>query len=170
MANFNRGNRGGNFRRGGFSGERSFDRPQMHQAVCDNCGKECQVPFKPTSGKPSYCSNCFEKNGGGESRRPQGRNFEERRMFDAVCSNCGNNCQLPFQPRDDKPVFCSNCFENRDKNINKGGNEQFEAINAKLDKILGILLPIVEQETAEEIEEVTPKKTKSPKKTDIPKE
>lgn len=32
---------------------------EMFAAVCANCGKECQVPFKPTEGKPVYCSECF---------------------------------------------------------------------------------------------------------------
>ena len=32
---------------------------EMFGAVCAECGKECQVPFKPTEGKPVYCSECF---------------------------------------------------------------------------------------------------------------
>ncbi len=32
---------------------------QMHPAVCATCGKDCQVPFVPTTGKPVYCSDCF---------------------------------------------------------------------------------------------------------------
>ena len=32
---------------------------EMFSAVCAECGKECQVPFKPTEGKPVYCSECF---------------------------------------------------------------------------------------------------------------
>ncbi len=31
----------------------------MFPAVCSACGKECQVPFKPTEGKAVYCSECF---------------------------------------------------------------------------------------------------------------
>ncbi len=31
----------------------------MHQAVCDQCGKPCEVPFRPTTGKPVYCNICF---------------------------------------------------------------------------------------------------------------
>jgi CxxC-x17-CxxC domain-containing protein len=32
---------------------------EMFAAVCVECGKDCQVPFKPTEGKPVYCSECF---------------------------------------------------------------------------------------------------------------
>jgi CxxC-x17-CxxC domain-containing protein len=31
----------------------------MHQAVCAQCGKSCEVPFRPVQGKPVYCSACF---------------------------------------------------------------------------------------------------------------
>ncbi len=34
---------------------------EMFPAVCDECGKQTQVPFQPTSGKPVYCSDCFER-------------------------------------------------------------------------------------------------------------
>jgi len=37
------------------------ERPEMTDVVCDKCGKDCQVPFKPTSSKPIFCSECFEK-------------------------------------------------------------------------------------------------------------
>jgi CxxC-x17-CxxC domain-containing protein len=33
-------------------------------------------------------------------------------MFDAVCASCGKNCKVPFQLRDDRPVYCSDCFSN----------------------------------------------------------
>ncbi|MBM4421234.1 MAG: hypothetical protein FJ034_06565, partial [Chloroflexi bacterium] len=34
-----------------------------------------------------------------------------REFFTATCSNCGGEARVPFQPRGDKPVYCSNCFE-----------------------------------------------------------
>ncbi|MCS6803115.1 MAG: zinc-ribbon domain containing protein [Chloroflexota bacterium] len=34
-----------------------------------------------------------------------------REFFSATCSSCGNEARVPFQPRPDKPVYCSNCFE-----------------------------------------------------------
>ena len=34
---------------------------ERHTVTCDSCGKRCEVPFKPTSSKPVYCSDCFKK-------------------------------------------------------------------------------------------------------------
>ncbi len=49
-------------RSGGFnSGFRSFGSREMHKAVCDECKQECEVPFKPTEGKPVYCKECYAK-------------------------------------------------------------------------------------------------------------
>jgi CxxC-x17-CxxC domain-containing protein len=58
---------GGGFggRGGGFGG-RDRPRPEMHDAICAKCKKECQVPFKPTEGKEVLCSECFEKSGGNQ--------------------------------------------------------------------------------------------------------
>jgi len=63
----NRGSGSGNGFRRNNSGFRrnNFDRGprEMHDAKCAKCGKECQVPFKPTEGRPVYCSECFKKEG-----------------------------------------------------------------------------------------------------------
>ena len=48
-----------NLGRNNFSGRRE-DRPEMFDAVCDECGKDCKVPFRPTGNKPIYCSQCFD--------------------------------------------------------------------------------------------------------------
>ena len=34
---------------------------EMHGAVCAACGKKCEVPFKPTAGRPVYCRDCYQK-------------------------------------------------------------------------------------------------------------
>jgi CxxC-x17-CxxC domain-containing protein len=42
-----------------------------------------------------------------------------RSMYKATCAECGNECEVPFKPRGDKPVFCNSCFKNkRDRNQN----------------------------------------------------
>jgi CxxC-x17-CxxC domain-containing protein len=38
----------------------SFKR-EMHKAVCADCGKDCEVPFKPIEGRPVYCRDCYRK-------------------------------------------------------------------------------------------------------------
>jgi CxxC-x17-CxxC domain-containing protein len=34
---------------------------EMHRVICSTCHKECEVPFKPTSSKPVYCEDCFNR-------------------------------------------------------------------------------------------------------------
>ena len=43
---------------GGFGG--GFQR-EMHKAVCADCKKECEVPFKPSGSRPVYCKECYSK-------------------------------------------------------------------------------------------------------------
>jgi len=51
---------GGSYSAGGYSGgSRDRGPREMFTATCSNCGKDAQVPFRPTSGKPVYCSDCF---------------------------------------------------------------------------------------------------------------
>jgi len=127
---------------------------QMHHAVCSDCGRDCEVPFKPSGDKPVFCSECFGNKDGGDrdnNRRSERRSNDrfdsrDRPMFDAVCDKCGSDCQLPFRPSSDKPVYCSDCFEKVSKNNNRGNagggdqnKKQFEMLNAKLDSILEML-------------------------------
>ena len=62
---FGRGNRdsGRKFGQRNRPGFRSnFENREMHKAVCSECKQNCEVPFKPTEGKPVYCKECFMKN------------------------------------------------------------------------------------------------------------
>jgi CxxC-x17-CxxC domain-containing protein len=49
---------GGGYGGGGY-GSRSSAPREMFTATCSNCGNEARVPFRPTNGKPVYCSDCF---------------------------------------------------------------------------------------------------------------
>lgn len=33
----------------------------LFTATCSSCGSEAKLPFEPTSGKPVFCDNCFQK-------------------------------------------------------------------------------------------------------------
>ena len=50
---------GGGYSSGGSAGYSDRGTRQMYTATCSSCGKDAQVPFQPTSGKPVYCSDCF---------------------------------------------------------------------------------------------------------------
>lgn len=187
MADFNRGdNRGGGGRsfgnRGGFGGggrsssfgPRRFgggssERREMHKAICAKCGKECEVPFRPSEDRPVYCNNCFDRNRETTDSRPPRRmdsdrpsDFGPRKMFETICDNCGNACSVPFRPTEGKPVYCSNCFEEKGERHERGTrnnvtsgptNSQFDMLNSKLDKILSFLNPQVPQK-AKKVEPV----------------
>ena len=63
------GGAGGYNSGGGGGGGYGRDRGprEMFAATCSSCGREAQVPFRPTSGKPVYCSDCFRSQRGGSS-------------------------------------------------------------------------------------------------------
>lgn len=86
MKNFNFGNRSRDRRsssRRDFSGRDSM-RSSLHDAVCDECGKDCQVPFKPRGDKPIYCSDCFEKKGGRDSNRSNWKGSSDRSISQLI--------------------------------------------------------------------------------------
>jgi len=167
MENFKRNNRsGGRGNSGRFAG-RNSGRPAMHRAICSECGKDCEVPFKPTGDKPVFCSDCFRSKRNAEPRRFSGKdsgrfNSGNKRMYKVVCDKCGKECEVPFRPTSDKPIYCSQCFSRggTDKSSDQV-SKQFEIINAKLDKILKALSPCISAEADE--------KKKTIKKTEISK-
>ena len=48
--------------------------------------------------------------GGGGGYGSGGYDRPQREMFTATCARCGGEARVPFQPRGDKPVYCSDCF------------------------------------------------------------
>ncbi len=153
---YDRGNRSGGGNRNFGKPRFNNDRQEMHSATCANCGKQCEVPFRPTGNKPVLCRDCFQNSRGSDSRR------SERSSFD--------------RPR----------FNNDDNRTRTNDySAQFEMLSAKMDKILDLLqkpaddAPLesnlneeVLEEIAEEVQEekeamteIKPKKTKAPKKS-----
>ncbi len=87
--------------------------------VCRDCNQE----FIFTTGEqefyashnltntPSRCPSCRSARKSQPGGYSSGRSSGPRQMFTTTCSNCGNEAQVPFQPRGDKPVYCSDCFQ-----------------------------------------------------------
>ncbi len=134
MKNFKERSSGNHsFNRGGGDRDRRFDskregRPEMFKAICADCGKSCEIPFKPNNSRPVFCSTCFsEHSGDGFDRSDAPR----KEMFEATCDKCGKRCEVPFKPVSGKPVFCSQCFDregtNRDSRDSGSRNSSFRS-------------------------------------------
>lgn len=169
MDNFKRNNKFGERRNGGRFSGRSSGRPSMHKAVCSACGRDCEVPFKPTGDKPVFCNECFRSKRNAEPRRFSGKDSGrfspgDKKMYKAVCDKCGKECEVPFKPTSDKPIYCSQCFSRGDKGqISDQASKQFEIINAKLDRILKALSPAISAEADEKKETVKKTEISRPK-------
>ncbi|MHB8105568.1 MAG: zinc-ribbon domain containing protein [Dehalococcoidales bacterium] len=91
---------------------------QDKSLTCSDCGAtftfsaEDQEFFqtKGYTNEPKRCPECrqarkterFGSSGGGYGAK--------RQMFPATCAQCGKATEVPFQPRGDKPVYCSDCY------------------------------------------------------------
>jgi len=49
----------------------------------------------------------------GRENRGQGNDFRERRLFKVICAECNKECEVPFKPTGDRPVYCKECFSRR---------------------------------------------------------
>ena len=85
---------------------------------CSDCGTtftfsaEEQEFFqsKGYTNEPKRCPACraarkAERYGNGGYRA-------QRKMFPAVCAQCGKETEVPFEPREGRPVYCSECYKN----------------------------------------------------------
>jgi len=57
--------------------------------------------------EPKRCPSCRQQRR--EQRSPFGS--YQRTMHAITCADCGKEAEVPFQPRGDRPVYCSECFE-----------------------------------------------------------
>ena len=63
-------------------------------------------------------------------------------MHPVICAKCGEHCEVPFRPREGKPVYCNNCFRKDDNYESKSqapSKGELDQINEKLDKIMKAL-------------------------------
>jgi CxxC-x17-CxxC domain-containing protein len=171
-----------NFKKGGFSkGPRSFssfgkkdnngfrgngggrDRDRsvsMHPAVCSQCGKKCEVPFRPTGDKPVFCSECFGGSNNSYDKKPSFEREERRPSFENRRDSGGSR----FGNRDFQKV-------SRDERPTENNNElkkQIDVLNSKLDMLIGLFKKEDPKEDknikAKDIKEKTPKKENTIKK------
>ena len=61
------------------------------------------------------------------SRRKRDRR-QKSQMHDAICGDCGVQCQIPFEPRHNKPVLCSDCFKKSKPKAEKSSHRSSQRI------------------------------------------
>ncbi|MCQ2363073.1 MAG: zinc-ribbon domain containing protein [Acidaminococcaceae bacterium] len=84
--------------------------------VCADCGQQfvftaSEQEFYEEKGftnEPKRCPAC-------RRARKQQRN-SSRKLFPVVCAECGKETMIPFEPKEDRPVYCRECFEARKGN------------------------------------------------------
>ncbi len=84
--------------------------------VCKDCGSEFiftagEQEFYAEKGfenEPQRCKSCRDK------RKNGGRG--ERVMYTAQCATCGRDARVPFEPKDGRPVYCSECYAKLNEN------------------------------------------------------
>ena len=86
---------------------------------CSDCGNEFtfsadeQELFQSRgyTNEPKRCPECRQAR---KQERSGNNNYGSRssyrQMFPAVCAECGKQTEVPFQPREDRPVYCSDCY------------------------------------------------------------
>ena len=122
-----------------FRNSRDNDREDT-TVTCADCGDQCTIPFVPKTDRPVYCSDCFRKNkpddssndrpsrddrGSRYSRDDRGSRYSrdnDREETTVTCADCGDQCTVPFVPRSNKPVYCSDCF--RKNKPDDSGNDR----------------------------------------------
>lgn len=91
---------------------------QDKSLICKDCGKEFvftagEQEFYAEKGFQNEPARCKDCRGLKKSQFRGNSEKRERQMFDAVCAECGKEAKVPFKPRLDRPVYCSECFSNR---------------------------------------------------------
>ncbi|MFH0838865.1 MAG: CxxC-x17-CxxC domain-containing protein [Candidatus Omnitrophota bacterium] len=65
---------------------------------------------KPAVVKPFYKPFQQQVNTHHQGERRQDNRHSERVMYKAICAACGKECEIPFRPREGRPVYCKECF------------------------------------------------------------
>ena len=98
-------------------------------------GPRNSSPRRSFGGSSGFRDRPRSRDGRAPMRKSKDKsNFQ---MTKVNCSSCGVECEVPFKPTSDKPVYCDDCFRKNGKSgSSKPSSKDFDIINEKLDKII----------------------------------
>ena len=70
-------------------------------------------------GRGSYSRDSYSSGGYDDGGSYGGRSSGPREMHTTTCASCGKEAQVPFVPRGDKPVYCSDCFQQQRRSTSR---------------------------------------------------
>ncbi|MFZ4500420.1 MAG: CxxC-x17-CxxC domain-containing protein [Minisyncoccia bacterium] len=160
MGNFDRGG----FNKGGFGGKPSFQKkswggndsdraPMLFKATCAECGKGCEVPFRPTSGKPVFCNDCFNGQRDSNDSRGGRPSFNDR----GPKRDFGGD-RPSFRPQEDRPSFKQAPADNK---------RELTEISMKLDRLITAMEKMTSGTSAPK-EKAVEKVTEAPRAVESP--
>ncbi len=115
------------------------ERLELFKATCSVCGKACEVPFRPSPGKPVYCKECFGTTEGRYGDREAKQSFASKRhVTESAHSSAANNEGVDAL------------------------TSELKAVNQKLERLIRAVEGLLIADDAPEIEEevIAPKKAK----------
>ena len=85
---------------------------------CSDCGttftfSSAEQEFFQSKGytnEPKRCPSCRQARKSERYGSSGGGGYRTRQMFPAVCAQCGKDTEVPFEPREGRPVYCSDCY------------------------------------------------------------
>lgn len=88
---------------------------QDKQLTCADCGAQftfsaAEQEFFQSKGytnEPKRCPTCRQAR---KTERVGSGGMKQRQMYPATCAECGKDTEVPFEPREGRPVYCSDCF------------------------------------------------------------
>ncbi len=101
----------------------TYQNYENKQLQCAECG--CDFDFSADDQEfysqkgysdPKRCSTCRANrkaaSGGRGGQRGGGGGYNNKPRYNVVCSACGCETTVPFEPKGDRPVYCSDCYRN----------------------------------------------------------
>ncbi len=82
---------------------------KIDKLLSSQAAQKITLPKSPSIGVNKQTGQPFQH------QKPQEKKHFGRPMYKTICAECGKECEVPFKPTGERPIFCKPCFTNRKK-------------------------------------------------------